>query len=292
MNSQDPKDRAFEEYLQGQSKYSRLYQALDKVEPKGHVDATILAAARRAVGSRPWVASRQFLSKWGGPVKIAAVLTLCVGLVVLIYDETGQSLFDRDPLEVIDGELRERIIAKDAVVEETEEGTTQSATDAQDRMRAAPQRHFQALPKKEASLLPSEDVADEINLPIGVGSTLKQKGRAEMPDAEVEFDAKSTHSMPLAEPEPVSPSTRTVAPSTAGQRDVEVDVGTEDIVTSTVEMDESVEKAILSPEDWLKEIKQLRATGQLREAEASLKRFKVAYPNYPDEDIRAILNSD
>ncbi|MCZ6718084.1 MAG: hypothetical protein O6944_02880, partial [Gammaproteobacteria bacterium] len=76
------------------------------------------------------------------------------------------------------------------------------------------------------------------------------------------------------------------------QRDVEVDVGTEDIVTSTVEMDESVEKAILSPEDWLKEIKQLRATEQLREAEVSLKRFKVAYPNYPDEDIRAILNSD
>lgn len=54
---------------------SRRYRALAREEPPAALDAAILAASRRAVGARPGGVRR-----WAGPVSIAAVLVLGIGV--------------------------------------------------------------------------------------------------------------------------------------------------------------------------------------------------------------------
>jgi hypothetical protein len=60
---------------------TRKYRELAGEEPPAVIDAAILAASRRAVKSRP--ASQ----RWAGPVSIAAVLVLAVGVVINVQHE-------------------------------------------------------------------------------------------------------------------------------------------------------------------------------------------------------------
>lgn len=55
---------------------ARRYRALPREEPPAALDAAILAASRRAVAPRSSV-----LRRWSGPLSIAAVLMLAVGVV-------------------------------------------------------------------------------------------------------------------------------------------------------------------------------------------------------------------
>lgn len=68
----------------------RLYQAAGREEPARHLDAAILAAARREVGARPRPLSA--LRGWRVPVSIAAVVVLSVSLVTLVHEEGGEQL--------------------------------------------------------------------------------------------------------------------------------------------------------------------------------------------------------
>lgn len=61
---------------------SRRYRALAREEPPAAIDAAILAASRRAVGARPGGARR-----WVGPVSIAAVLVLGIGVSLRMQQE-------------------------------------------------------------------------------------------------------------------------------------------------------------------------------------------------------------
>src|SRR6185437_782887 len=60
---------------------ARLYRTLAKEEPPEALDAAILAALRRAV-VRPSLARR-----WAGPVSVAAVLVLAIGVTLEMRDE-------------------------------------------------------------------------------------------------------------------------------------------------------------------------------------------------------------
>ena len=62
---------------------SRRYRALAREEPSAALDAAILAASRRAVGARPGGARR-----WAGPVSIAAVLMLGIGVSLRMQQES------------------------------------------------------------------------------------------------------------------------------------------------------------------------------------------------------------
>lgn len=61
---------------------SRRYRALAREEPSAALDAAILAASRRAVGARPGSVRR-----WAGPVSIAAVLVLGIGVSLRMQQE-------------------------------------------------------------------------------------------------------------------------------------------------------------------------------------------------------------
>jgi hypothetical protein len=69
----------------------RAYRAGAREEPPAHLDAAILAAARREVGARPRSVSAR-LRAWRVPVSIAAVVVLSVSLGTLVREEGGGKL--------------------------------------------------------------------------------------------------------------------------------------------------------------------------------------------------------
>ena len=70
---------------------ARVYGAAPRDEPPAHLDAAILAAARRDVGARPRPLAA--LRTWRVPVSIAAVVVLSVSLVTLVREEGGDELY-------------------------------------------------------------------------------------------------------------------------------------------------------------------------------------------------------
>src|SRR5688572_32854692 len=70
---------------------ARVYGAAPRDEPPAHLDAAILAAARREVGARPRPLAA--LRTWRVPVSIAAVVVLSVSLVTLVREEGGHELY-------------------------------------------------------------------------------------------------------------------------------------------------------------------------------------------------------
>src|SRR5688572_31990764 len=70
---------------------ARVYGAAPRDEPPAHLDAAILAAARREVGAgpRPLAALRA----WRVPLSLAAVVVLSVSLVTLMREEGGDELY-------------------------------------------------------------------------------------------------------------------------------------------------------------------------------------------------------
>jgi len=93
MSDTGNKDKDLENYLNGSSNISHLYQKTLVSNPSPETDATILAAARRAVDSKPKPVS-PFGYRWMVPTSLAAVLVLTVSIVILqpqSPDTTGES---------------------------------------------------------------------------------------------------------------------------------------------------------------------------------------------------------
>lgn len=77
----------------------RLYREAAREAPPAHLDAAILAAARREVGARPRAfASR--LRRWHVPVSIAAVVMVSVSLVILVREDGGDQMVQAPPSTV------------------------------------------------------------------------------------------------------------------------------------------------------------------------------------------------
>ena len=107
----DQKDKEFEDYFAGKSELSKRYQNESQEIPPAHIDDAILAAAHKAVGAKPKIAYSPFSGNWHVPVSLAAVLVLCVGLVVTMQQDTGEGTFKqpvRVESEVMDLEAKEK----------------------------------------------------------------------------------------------------------------------------------------------------------------------------------------
>lgn len=77
---------------------TRIYGAAPREAPPAHLDAAILAAARREAGTRP--RSLSALRAWRVPAGIAAVVVLSVSLVTLVREEGGEALYRPVPPDV------------------------------------------------------------------------------------------------------------------------------------------------------------------------------------------------
>jgi len=69
----------------------RLYREAAREAPPAHLDAPILAAARREAGARPRSLTST-LRSWHVPISIAAIVVVSVGLVILVSEEGGEQI--------------------------------------------------------------------------------------------------------------------------------------------------------------------------------------------------------
>lgn len=90
---------------------SRVRAALDaEPVPRDDIDAAILAAARRAVGSGPGQPKRGVFAAWRAPLAAAAVLVIAASLTLLFHPE------DERPAEPAPAAPPPAVIAQDAAV--------------------------------------------------------------------------------------------------------------------------------------------------------------------------------
>lgn len=152
---------------------SGRYRAASRDEPPAHVDAAILAAAKRAVGSQP-----RSLRRWYLPVSLAAVITLSVIVTLNIERE------------------RPQVVMADAVpvVREKEQKLAPPAPQPQPAF--APDPKPAAKPALEAARMekPRGDTlrsADAARGPAAVGSVANER-TAEIPAASAPAAARAT----------------------------------------------------------------------------------------------------
>jgi hypothetical protein len=87
-------DQAFENSIDGINSLSEEYSRSSREQPAAQIDDAILAASRKAVNAAPRVAYSPFSSNWHVPVSLAAVLVICVTLVVSIQQAPNMSTLD------------------------------------------------------------------------------------------------------------------------------------------------------------------------------------------------------
>lgn len=82
MALNDDRDKALEAFLNREGSLNRLYREIPAEEPPREVDEAILAAARRATGSRPRKALHPFAARWRLPLALAASVLVSTTLVL------------------------------------------------------------------------------------------------------------------------------------------------------------------------------------------------------------------
>ena len=83
MPTERDQDQELKDYLADRDDLSKAYRSAAGEEPPAHLDGAILAASRKAAGSKP----RRIFSRWHVPVSLAAVVALSVLVVFNIPDE-------------------------------------------------------------------------------------------------------------------------------------------------------------------------------------------------------------
>lgn len=88
MSEKPRGDQDFEAFVERRDALSRHYRETPRDEPSAELDERILAASRRAPGSRPRAAGAVgWIVRWRAPVAAAAVLVIAVTLAVLLERE-------------------------------------------------------------------------------------------------------------------------------------------------------------------------------------------------------------
>lgn len=279
MSNQDQNDKDLEAYLRGDSKLSRAYQNLHKVQTPSALDKTILAAAHRGIDKQSTTpkkihASSPFSGRWAVPASLAAVLVVSVSLVTLTYEKLPTSLDETGIQESPDLKSRalksgapELLAPKKEQVKSYEDdhrGVTTQSAPALEQATDAPQPR-QTMGKQSAPAarhreneMPLEERIDAYSAPPP-----HRVKEAKQEKAKKKINAASP--APAASFSTVRPQTtgRTVAPAAVIKKD-----------------GNAITKRLL-PEKWLDQIKKLIANGKQVEADKSLAEFRRQYPDFP-----------
>ena len=93
MPTERDQDQELKDYLADQDDLSQAYRSAAGEEPPARLDAAILAASRKAAGSRP----RRTFTRWHVPASLAAVVVLSVLVVFNIPDERAARTYAPAP---------------------------------------------------------------------------------------------------------------------------------------------------------------------------------------------------
>lgn len=252
-------DQALNEYLRGDSDLSRQYRAVQKDMPPEHLDNAIRAAARKSAGTRPRLLP-SFMQQWGRPLKYAAVIVICVSLVMAIYDEEGhmiltdsdRTLPDTAPLKTGDKSDQSLPAFPAEFTDEADKNGDMTGGRPDSVMTGGKMIREK---KKQT------DTRDALQNEPGVPPT---QNRLE----EESLDLMQEQQAPVLKREMTAPGT----------------------------MEEKFPASSITPakaeEDWLLEITQLWQSGERELAIARLAQFLETYPDYPHDELLKQLPED
>ncbi len=231
-------------------KLSRLYQQSRTDEPPMQLDSAVLSHAREAVEKK-----RVFrLSRWLAPVATVATLMLTASLIIMIKSERPEVF---EPNQVMDKQAAPEAERKGKLSEEKEqEGALPLSVESKSmRDQAAPVR---MAPSKvaPAEALPSKTPAAKRSMMLQARPTAPAASDAARPEG---FSAGK------------------VGAAVEDHAVEEADVGN---AAGRNSADALKKEQVLSPEIWLAKIREQYEQGKETEAAASLKRFRLQYPDY------------
>jgi hypothetical protein len=269
----------------------RLYREAAREAPPAHLDAPILAAARREVGAGPRSLTST-LRRWHVPVSIAAVVIVSVSLVILVREEGGERIVPPPvPAVAPPAEQPAAPGAQPVPVEAAREATQ---------------------PQAAAPAPPSRGTRDDAKAPAVLGkladSAQPEPGPPAVTGAGVVARRESA-AKPLPQPFLASPpvAEERAAPSpadtvTAGRMAGAMSVpGEPHVARSAAEAPQakSMARAMQAkppeqdrlpawqgyekelPQKWLVRIEELKRQGRAAEAEEMLSEFKRRFPEHP-----------
>lgn len=261
----------------------RVYRATATAGPPPHLDAAILAAARREVGARPRPAG---LQRWRVPVSLAAVIVLSVSLVTLIGEEGGEPLKvtppappARAPSPAAAPSTPAAMVAEDR----------RSSPDAEAPVARAPQPEAAAPAGpppalgRAAEVDTGEPVAPDRSLGAGAAVPPESGSRARpqpMRDAPTPADRPVAASEDLASP----PPPRAAAPAAQPPSRQAARMSSEARKEGAAEEARSPAWQAYEnepPHKWLDRIAELRRQHRPAEADAMLAEFKRRFPGHP-----------
>jgi hypothetical protein len=229
---------------------SRIYREAEAPEPPPRIDHAILAASRRAAGSRPRAAGSELVRRSSASIALAATILLTFTVTLMVF----QDLPEPDSADVLQPG-RPDAVAEPAQAEvKPPKLQPESRRDAKTRVQA------------ESPLSSERKSASEPSFARDIPGAPPEKRESE----------------PLRAPRPApsaagasSRSETTATPQSAGR------------VAATARRFAADEAKERSPEKWLEDIRKLTAQGKTPEAERELAEFKKRYPDYRlPEDLR------
>jgi hypothetical protein len=255
------RDKEFDKYLEGNSELSRLYRDAAQRQPSREVDGAILAEARRALKPRAQVISSPFASNWTVPLSLAAILVLCVGVVLFVTDESGVNR----PLESgADLSNMEKPARKDGIGTSKQyrykerEATTTGKFDLKDKDTKAQQLRQQ---------------------PASVSGASKAKRAADTESVSPMLN-KAVETKPASKKSVGSSDTDTQYRRTRQTKE-ERSKATKQGVVSDIAPAVPKKKLKKKDEALLEQIRKLRKAARHKEADRYLEVFRKRYPKYP-----------
>ena len=260
---------------------SERYRAASREEPHAHIDAAILAAAKRAVGSQPqgtW--TPRAVRRWYVPVSLAAVIVLSVVVTLQVERERPEiAMPDAVPVERKERDL----LSQTAPAPPPTPGPKSEAGSA-----VIPPTEPARMKK---SLADAPRSADDARGPAAAGQIAAPASPAFAPDPK---PAAGPEAKPATEPAPMerqrqealravdatreSPAAAGVAAEAAGaRRDARVMSAP---ASAPAAAKSNLAKRELAPDEWLERIAELRKLNRDREADEQLAEFKRRYPEY------------
>lgn len=246
MKPTSPEEQELEEL---HSDLSGHYRAGSNEEPPAHLDAAILAAARREV------TRSRFVRNWHLPVSIAAVLVIGVSLA-LMTSEIDEPLPPLDTSASVSAGKSAQAVTERAMKQETQ---------APPAARSGIEREVR--PSRERSARSEREVDTRQNSSVGRADSAAGVPSVAAPAAAPALQQFET----AAPPEPVAEQKGTVADSVQGPRDTAV---------LSKRAAPSSDAPTGAPEEWLKNIEDLLRNGKTAQAREQLAAFRKRYPDY------------
>jgi len=273
------------------ARLDRLYREAAREAPPAHLDAPILAAARREVDARPRSLTST-LRRWHVPFSIAAVVIVSVSLVILVREEGGERIVPAPvPAVAPPAEQPAALVTQPALAEAARETTQlQAAAPASPRRDS---RDIAAGPAVLGKLAdsaqpqrgpPAVSGAGVVARPESVAKPLPQPFLATPPVAEERAappaaDAVTAGRMAGARSEPGEPPVARSAAEAPQAKSMARAMQTKPPEQDRLPVWHGYEKE--PPQKWLVRIQELRRQGRGGEAEEMLSELKRRFPEHP-----------